>query len=352
MNKSYLGTTSTTFSPTHGKRKGLGKLRELKNWLLSTKKCIKKSREYKNNRDGLIDPIVDPYSEEIYKWIEEEIQKGFKIKGLKIPGKHPKKSKQLGSQIESDLYKGLEKVVTKYLDNLNPGMTQTQIIAGVEDLVRDWTKKQQEKLDGVFRQLHEQGFIAGTAASGVKTAMKVADKLALEWIARNPNRIGASITTFGSELVDQFRGIIAESFGPEGAYSVPELRNRMSELVETERYKLERIVRTEVAGVSGIGRLLGWSKDPDKYYYEYLWINPMDDRSKPISKWRVLNGPYTYDEAVFLWERQGQNIEGKIYLDFYNQRCSLARRPIDNEWKGNRFAGDNSFIHTTDLGFT
>lgn len=348
MEKESLGVGSTTFSPTFGRTK----LDRFKDWFKRDKKYKSQiKKEYNNMKDGLINPVPDPYSIDIYSWIDTQIDKASK-KGLKIPGKYPKKSKKLGIQVEGKLYRELISQVNQYLDNIHPGMTQTEILVGTEDIISRWVDEQSVKLDDIFRELHSKGFLAGAMASGVKPAMKVADKLALEWLSRNPERLGGSIKEFSLDLVEKFRGIIAESFGPEGSFSVDELTNRLSEETKTQRYKLERIVRTEVATVSGMGRLLGWSKDPDKYYYEYVWINPMDHRSKPVSRWRVENNPYTFDEAAFLWANQGQNISGKIFWDMYNQRCSISRRPINNEFKGNRFQGNTDFIYTTNLGFS
>lgn len=309
----------------------------------------------KADLSGVEEPLPDPYSEDIYKWVDEQIEKAVRKVGkgtLKIPGRYPIKSKTLGKKVEVTLYGGLLREVKKYLAKIHPGMTQTEVLAGVEDLVDRWTKAQIKATDDVFKELHTKSFLAGAAAAKVAPVLKIADRFALEWLTRNPDRMGSQIRTFGGAIVEDFRGIIADSFGPEGSYSVDELSNRMLDTVETERYKLERIVRTEVAGVSGLGRLMAFSKDPEKYFYEYLWINPSDHRSKEISKKRVKGNPYSWDEICFLWSHQGETMEdGRIELDIYNQRCSIARRPIYEELKGNRFEGDVKYIATTDLGF-
>ena len=271
MKKEFLGTRATMFTPTYTGDDD-DQLKRLKSWLKANPQ--KKSYVYKNNIEGVTNPIPDPYSSDVYNWIDLQVEKAIKRGFLKIPGKHPPKAKKLGVKVEGELYGGLKQAVNKYLDNLNPGMTQTEVLAGIEDVVQQWVNTQVAQNEKIFEQLYNVGFMAGTAAAGVKPTLRIADKLAIEWLKRNPDRLGANIRIFGAETVDKFRSIIAESFSPEGSFSVPELFDKMGEVVDAERYKLERIVRTEVAGVSGIGRLLGWAKDPDRYMYEYLWINP------------------------------------------------------------------------------
>jgi len=125
----------------------------------------------------------------------------------------------------------------------------------------------------------------------------------------------------------------------------------MREVVPAQRYQIERIVRTEVATVSNSGRLLGWSEDPYKYYYDYIWNATYDNRSKYISIWRGNQNPLTYDEALFLWEHQSQIFNGREQNDTFNQRCALSRSPIEFERKGNRWEGDGTFIQTLTTGF-
>jgi hypothetical protein len=126
----------------------------------------------------------------------------------------------------------------------------------------------------------------------------------------------------------------------------------MQSRVNSERWKLERIVRTETAQSSGAGRFMGWGRDDEKHYYEYLWLNPADNRSKEISIERVEGNPYTYDEARFLWENQEQLINGKWQNDVYHQRCSIARYPRNEEFVGNRFDGrEDEFRRTAATEF-
>lgn len=288
------------------------------------------------------DPMPDPYSVTIYDWLE---------KTLEIGGKQIKGVKNKGRQLEVDLYDSLKKACNEYLDKVAPGTTQHEIINGLGDVIDRWTHAQSKSLSETFDELYKAGLYAGMIDSGVRPTARLSDELVLRLLKTDPNRLGGKIKLFAKDIVKRFNKIITASFGPKGVSSVKDLVKEMREVVPTERYKLERIVRTEVAAVSNSGRLFGWSQDQYRYFYDYIWNATYDNRSKFISLWRANQNPLTYDEAKFMWEHQSQLFNGTKIDDTYNQRCSLGRKPIENERKGNRWEGDSSFIETMSLGF-
>lgn len=284
----------------------------------------------------------DPYSVEYYDWVEKQ---------LEIGGKQIKGVKQTGVEMEKDLYYSLKKACNEFLDSLSPATPQHEVIHGLGDVVERWTKEQHLAMSEAFDKLYKAGFYAGVVNTGVRPAMRLADELVLRLLKTDPNRIGARIKLFGQDIVKQFNRIVSESYTAEGEFWMHGMVQKMREVVPAQRYQLERIVRTEVAAVSNAGRLLGWSEDPLKYFYDYHWQNAYDNRTKYISLWRGNQNPLTFDEAKFLWEHQAQTFNGKLMNDTFNQRCSLSRAPIDDERKGNRWSGDHSFIQTMQLGF-
>ena len=294
--------------------------------------------------------MPDPYSIDMYEWVDDTIQKT----GLVIPGKHPRGSKKVGKQIEADLYYSLRDKINDYISSIPSYANQNDVINGVTDIVHSWQETMSGNISQAFEDIYIKGVVAGILDAGVRPTMGVADKLAMEFVKDNPNRIGERIVLFSEEIIEKFRPIISESYGPEGEFDVNALVGKMKKVVNTQRYKLERIARTETANVSGAGRFIGWSKDPDRYTYNYFWRNTIDNRSKPISLWRGKQNPLTFSEALYLWEHQTQNMGGKIGLqsDMYNQRCTVSRSPRDEleDYKGNRWEGDINFVLTMSLG--
>lgn len=286
--------------------------------------------------------MPDAYSADVYDWVDNTLAKA----GMTIGGDQPRGAKSVGRQLEADLYRGLNDRMDAYLTALSVDKPQHEIVNEVDDLVRQWQQQVSADLDKAFEELYQRGFMAGVLDTGVRPAEKTADRNALAFIRANPNRIGSRIKIFASGLVEKFRPIIAGAYTAEGTYSLRALYDQMKEVVPAERYKLERIVRTETASVSNNGRISAWEQDPYKYFWDYHWNASPDNRVKLISMWRMNHGPYTLDEIKFLWEHQGQVIAGKQWWDMYNQRCAVSRSPRDDEWKGNRFEGSQEFVYT------
>jgi hypothetical protein len=288
------------------------------------------------------DTMPDPFSVEFYDWVEKQ---------LKIGGKQITGVKGTGTQLEANLYSSLLKDCNDFLDKINPKTPQHEVVHGLGDVIEKWVREQSISMSEAFDKLYKAGFYAGVINTGVKPAMRLADELALRLLKTDPNRIGSRIKLFSQDVVVRFNKIISQAYQPTGDFWLSGMMKEMREVVPAQRYQIERIVRTEVATVSNSGRLLGWSEDPYKYYYDYIWNATYDNRAKFISLWRANQNPLTYDEAVFLWEHQSQTFNGKAMNDTFNQRCSLSRTPIDNERKGNRWDNDGTFIATLSLGF-
>jgi hypothetical protein len=288
------------------------------------------------------DLMPDPYSIGFYDWVEKTLDLGgSQIKGVK----------ETGRQIEADLYSSLKKACNKYLDSVTPDMMQHEIINGLSSVVEKWTRDQSISMSEAFDKLYKAGLYAGALDAGVKRASNLADELVLRLLKTDPNRLGARIKLFSKDVIERFNKIISNAYTAEGEFWLPGMMKEMMEVVPAQRYQIERIVRTEVASISNAGRLYGWSQDPLKYYNDYMWNATYDNRAKFISLWRANQNPLTYDEAKFLWENQAQMFNGRVQNDVFNQRCSLTRRPIEFERKGNRWDGDGSFIMTLSLGF-
>ena len=272
---------------------------------------------------------------QIYSWIDSVLQKA----NIKVPGKHPGNVSKLGMQIETSLHSSLRKAVNNYLDTIKEDTPQHEILNGITDIIHGWTNSVEKDADRFITEVFERGFVAGALDAGVEPVFGKIDKMAIEWITKNPKRIGSAIKTFSQDVINEFEKIITNSYGPEGEFSLYGLIKEMSAVTKAQRYKLERIARTETAAISNGGRLYAWNQDSNRYLYKYLWNAMPDNRAKPISLKRHLENPYTADEIDFLWNHQEELINGKWFNDVFNQRCSISRTPIEKEFQGFRFGG-------------
>jgi len=296
-----------------------------------------------------LEKFPDAYTKDIYVWIDEIL----KASGFSVGSTTPS-TRQMGVNIEEGIYNSLKTRLNSILADVDSTTPQYELVNRIQNEVRLWTQEMAEELDEVTRNLFLRGYAAGIASSAVKETVGLIDLQALQLVQSNPNAIGSRIVTFTDNLVDIIRRIIADSYTSEGVpFSVPAIVNAIKEEVSGKRWMIERIVRTETAVVSNIGRLVGWNNDEYKYYYEYHWNTHFDSRTKEISKLRSSYNPLTFTEACFLWERQEQRLpNGKWQADQFNQRCSLSRKPREREFRGNRFSSMMmDFRITTTLGF-
>jgi hypothetical protein len=258
------------------------------------------------------------YYPDIYAWIDDTIEKAPPLVG----GKPPKGAKTLGKQIEARLYFSLQDILEEFFDQLPPDTTLNQAIRVLNQKLDEWQGKVSESAKTNLNELANLGFKAGVIDTGVHVAMGLTDKMALEWLANQPTGFIPALKTFGEDIRKRFEDKISRAYAgdPNVPFNLKSMATEMQKETLGQRYKIERIIRTETAKVSNMGRLLAWEQDPDRNDYEYHWDAALDNRVKDISLQRWRNNPYTFDQIKQLWLNQD--------VDSYNQRCSISRAPF------------------------
>ena len=283
----------------------------------------------------------------IYDMIDEQLEKA----GL-IEGKQPLGTKSLGMQIEYKAYVMLKEKIKDFLDALSPAVSKDDAIESLINKLEEWQVEINEIVSDDVEELFKRGFKAGIIQTEITPAIGRAGKLVLAWLKENPDGILPALKTFGEDSRKKFEKIIAKYYEPDVEFSLDNIVKDMNQAVAGERWKMERIVRTSTTSTANAGRLFAWSEDSDKYFWNYFWQASPDSRAKEVSIWRMRQNPISYDEAMFLWQRQRQDMGGKtgIQDDTFNNRCSLSRSPRNDEYKGNRWEGDGRFFQTMSLG--
>ena len=297
------------------------------------------------------DDMPDPYSEEFYSYIDDTLQKA----GLIIQGQQPRGAKSIGKSIEARLYRDLQEAVEDFLNSLTGNETREEVLAGIRVIIEKWEQTSLPAAESAFEALFKRGFTAGAVSAGVLERMGAGDINAMNVLKQGKYRIGERIKLFADEEIKEFQKIVWNSFTPEGVFSLEHLVKEMHDKVPAERFKLERIARTEVASVSSTGRLWAWMQNPEeREYYFYHWNSVPDNRQKAISKLRSSYGNMSFEEIKFLWFHQSQYIPDlkRWENDVFNQRCSISRTPSDEKVTGNRFEGQEYlFRKTMDITF-
>lgn len=293
------------------------------NWI----KAVQRKLDYETGLKKSEVMLPDTDSKDLYSWLDRMVA----LSGMKIGGEQPTGAKTVGYTLERKLYSTLAETINGYFNSLKGTETKPEVSNGLMSAIHAWREDNSRFIESSFEDLFKRGLVGGATSGGGKIGLN--DKIAMEVLKDGKYRIGERIELFADDTVDKFSKIIEQSYSPEGTFDLKDMSDKMSREVQTERYKLERIVRTETSQVSNIGRLWSWNQDPDRYYYVYHWNSMPDSRRKSISRWRSEEGPYDYDGIEFLWLHQEEFRDGKWHADQYNQRCTISRSPIDEEFR-------------------
>lgn len=291
----------------------------------------------------LASPPEDVFKEEFYDWIDL-MQKS----GVSIGGNQPKGTKQIGKGIEMRLYSSLWDAVSDLLSKLTGKESKAEVLRGVREIVSKWESEGLPAVENAFGELFKRGFGAGITSTGLPTKMGTQDISAMKAIQEGRYRIGERIRAFADESIKEFQDVVTKAYTPEGVFDLDNMVKEMRSKVEGDRYKLERIARTETSNISNVGRLWAYNQDPDKYYYKYYWNSTPDKRRREMKKLRSGGNPYTFDEIKFLWLNNEQQVPGVGWqMGAINCRCSVSREPSDEELKGDRFEGNKHLFRKT-----
>ena len=293
----------------------------------------------------------DWYQDSAYDWIDKQLsilgEDSIQKAGLSIPGDMPPGTKQVGKKVESSLYQSLQDDVDTYLGKLAGSETQQEVIDGTRKVIENWRVSQLPVMQAAFAELFKRGLAAGIVSVGGR--LDIGDRFVLELLSNSEFRLGARIELFVEEIATRYTKVIQDSFGPNQEFNLPKLIADMNQAVPAQRYQLERIARTEVGQTSGLGKFWGWEQKPEeKYLYAYYWDSTPDKRRRKMKEIRSAGNPYTADEIWFLWSHNKQNVPGIGWqMGVINCRCGTSRRPLEEEFRGNRFEGQEGFYERT-----
>ena len=215
------------------------------------------------------------------------------------------------------------------------GMSLVAALKVITDTFVDWGTQVVEQTGPLVANLYGTGIKAGASEVGFSTdfGATLADPVTLDYLATQPEGLVPTLQGFVEDERAAAEQIIRAAFEEETPFDLDVVVNTLQARVPKERYKLNRIVRTETSKLVGMGRLAAWEADPQRDMYDYHWIATLDGRHKDISEKFMKDGPYAFEEVKKLWENPVATVKnrktGKMeeQNDAYNQRCTLARTP-------------------------
>ncbi len=310
---------------------------------IDSEKEIRERTAQRENKEPYFEKGLDPNKEDedFYKdldnmLIEDEfndIQKAHLIT--------PKQNlafgaKDLAEKIELDLYSSLRKAVNSWYTKMDRTTDLDDALVSLKKSLLKWNKDVSTTTLKSLQDLSNLGVKAGVRKTKIPLPRKFYESI--EVISNNDKGIRPSVQKLTDDIYNKVSGNIKNH--NMGSYRQ---KRAIDSCLRDLRPRTRLMIRTETAKLGNLGMLMAFNEDPEKYYYNYCWNNPLDKTTKDVSRIRTQESPYSIDEIIWLWKNQEQLINGKWQADQYNQRCSISRREkLDKEFKSNRFIGQES----------
>ena len=223
------------------------------------------------------------------------------------------------------------RLVSSELSRIGPS-TLAEALDAVRGAFTIWEKEFVEQATPIALTLYDTGMKTSLAEIGFAFGADIPDINALAALTKEPHGIVPALQHFVEEDRAKVETIIRASFeGGPVAFDLDDTVKAIQQQVGKEKWRVERIVRTETSKIAGFGRLHAWEADPQRDMYHYHWIATLDGRHKDVSAKLMREGPYTFDKIKELWlnpvakvidRKTGRMVEQD---DKFNQRCTLAR---------------------------
>lgn len=247
----------------------------------------------------------------------------------------------LGASYQDALYE-----IAKAWQEFGPTMSATQARQAVQGVLEAWPELTAAAYDRVINRIFEHGFMVGILDTGVVVGPDQGDAMTVEWLKNNRRGFIPALRSFSEEERSFFEEAIADAYrgadvtGRARPFDLNAMISRVQYRSSEARYKIERVVRTETAKATNLGRISAWGNDPERDFYDYWWVATHDDRTKDVSFMFEDGAPYTFDRIKQLWTvdhnepklvRNRHTGKREVQTSSFNCRCTAARTPKDPE---------------------
>jgi len=249
-------------------------------------------------------------------------------------------------RVLGESYADLVRSIVKSWEEVGPSLTPTEARHIVARALRAWPELTAAAYHEVIDRLFEFGFMVGILDTGITVRPDEGDRMAVQWLKANPQGFIPALRNFSEDERRLFERVIAESYagvdeeGRRRPFDLDYMVRRVRDRSDEARYKVERVVRTETAKVTSLGRIAAWGDDPERDWYNYHWVATHDDRTKDVSLLFEREGPYSYDQIRHRWTVDHNRpifvvnrhtLRGEYQTSAFNCRCTVARTPKSEE---------------------
>jgi hypothetical protein len=227
--------------------------------------------------------------------------------------------------LQADYDKGVNRIIREARTG---GASRKELEASVAQYNKRFIVAAQEKARLFAQTTYAAGLERELKSLGVdrKERFTQRDLAAIKLLEERPEGLINTLKTFGEQQTDLINGAIQRAYSEPGEFSMDRMVQEMERLTGGEKYKLERIARSETTRISNYARKSTWEEYADPEAREYEWVVAQFGTAVskgtspcPICSDIAAGNPYVLSELEAITNG---------FLPHPNCKCTVVRRPL------------------------
>jgi hypothetical protein len=194
----------------------------------------------------------------------------------------------------SDAIAAYEAAVNRAVSNITVDMSKDEVWMAISRELDALDVKLSRTARTAVETAYLKGLQQAAKDMNITLSMDGTDQDAIDYLVNQWKGVSTTLPEFTIQQRDAFTGVIERAYTEPGKFALDDMVKEMRGVADTEKFKLERIARTETTMISNNGRVNGYLKDPANAVAKYVWSVAPDacEACKAIAA----QGPMTIDE--------------------------------------------------------
>jgi len=177
--------------------------------------------------------------------------------------------------LEDDFYANAagayEASIDRVISRIGAGMSGAEVKALIDSEMSTLDVKLSRRARTFVEAVYRKGLDQAAKDAHIKIAFDARDEDAVDYLMTRWSGVTTTLPEFTQANRDRFSEIIEGAYRDPGKFNLQDMTKQMREASEAERFKLERIARTETTVISNNGRMNGYLKAPGYADMKYSW---------------------------------------------------------------------------------
>jgi hypothetical protein len=194
----------------------------------------------------------------------------------------------------SDAIAAYEAAVNRAVNNITVDMSKDEVWMAISRELDALDVKLSRTARTAVETAYLKGLQQAAKDMNITLSMDGKDQDAIDYLVNQWHGVSTTLPEFITQQRDAFTVVIERAYTEPGKFALDNMVKEMRGVADTEKFKLERIARTETTLISNNGRINGYLKDPANATAKYTWSIAPDacDACKAIAA----QGPMTLEE--------------------------------------------------------